>query len=295
MEELVANLSPFTLMITITNINTLLPRLPSILQTPPPSSPLLSSPLTAEWRRESCWESHSHTLYNQLCAAVMVLKLWHWLTGGCSSKSSSSTSTWKINHFSHLLEDTLSDTVAAQSFKCPVNVSLLRHQAIFVTSWIRWRSGGDWTGVSATQLPKSVHLHLMHWTVRTGGGGSLSLRPKTSSAPLCLYIYSPTWQITKNIKVSYMKTAIYYISQMFGLMCSTPNTTRYLSIISCIFKRYKLTLNQLVNTVLTDLLLNILSYIHWTPPLACVCLFVRSVSQLFSFLCCLCTPSLFFA
>lgn len=59
---------PFTLMITISNINTLLPLLPSILQPP-------SSPQTAEWRRQSCWESHSHTLYNQLCAAVMVLKL----------------------------------------------------------------------------------------------------------------------------------------------------------------------------------------------------------------------------
>lgn len=82
---------PFTLMITITNINTLLPLLPSILQPPTPPS----SPQTAEWRRQSCWESHSHTLYNQLCAAVMVLKLWHWLTGGCSSKSSRSTSTWK--------------------------------------------------------------------------------------------------------------------------------------------------------------------------------------------------------
>lgn len=60
---------PLTLMITISiHPPPSLPTLPSILQPP-------SSPQTAEWRRQSCWESHSHTLYNQLCAAVMVLKL----------------------------------------------------------------------------------------------------------------------------------------------------------------------------------------------------------------------------
>ena len=70
-------------------------------QYPPPSAAIHSAapppPLLRLW--SGGWESHSHTLYNPLCAAVMLLKLWHWLTGGCSSKSSRSASTWEDSSF----------------------------------------------------------------------------------------------------------------------------------------------------------------------------------------------------